>query len=114
VKVAKADIYRQVSSLPVLKFEEQQLTAFAGLVVFQKLFETCQLKERLHEACAHLEPRHYYGFSTILQCLIVHLLLGYRQLRWECVLSGGSVGQACAGVEVTAECGDGEPDALRV
>jgi hypothetical protein len=81
VKVAKADIYRQVSSLPTLKFEEQQLTSFAGLVVFQKLFEACQLKARLQEACAHLEPRHYYGFSTILQCLIVHILLGYRQLR---------------------------------
>jgi hypothetical protein len=81
VKVAKAAIYRQVSSLPALKFEEQQLTSFAGLVVFQKLFETCQLKARLHEACAHLQPRHYYSFSTILQCLIVHLVLGYRQLR---------------------------------
>jgi hypothetical protein len=81
VKVAKAAIYRQVSSLPALKFEEQQLTAFAGLVVFQKLFETCQLKARLHGACAHLPPRHYYSFSTILQCLIVHILLGYRQLR---------------------------------
>jgi hypothetical protein len=81
VKVAKAAIYRQVSSLPALKFEEQQLTSFAGLVVFQKLFETCQLKARLHEACAHLHPRHYYSFSTILQCLIVHLVLGYRQLR---------------------------------
>jgi hypothetical protein len=31
VKVAKADIYRQASSLPALKFEEQQLTSFAGL-----------------------------------------------------------------------------------
>jgi hypothetical protein len=81
VKVAKADIYRQVNSLPALKFEEQQLTSFAGLVVFQKLFETCRLKERLQGACAHLEARHHYGFSTILQCLIVHLLLGYRQLR---------------------------------
>jgi hypothetical protein len=81
VKLAKADIYRQVNSLPALKFEEQQLTSFAGLVVFQKLFETCQLRARLQEACAHLPPRHHYGFSTILQCLIVHLLLGYRQLR---------------------------------
>jgi hypothetical protein len=50
-------------------------------VVFRKLFESCRLKERLHEACAHLEPRHYYSFSTILQCLIVHIVLGYRQLR---------------------------------
>ena len=44
MKIAKADIYRQVNRLPTLKFEEQQLTSFAGLVVFQKLFETCQLK----------------------------------------------------------------------
>ena len=65
MKVAKAGIYRQVSSLPALKFEEQQLTPFAGLVVFQKLFETCRLKARLQGACAHLEVRHYYSFSMI-------------------------------------------------
>jgi hypothetical protein len=92
VKVAKAGIYRQVSSLPALKFEAQQWTSFAGLIVFQKLFETCQLKARLHQACAHLTPRHYYGFGTVLQCLIVHILLGYRQLRSERLLSGRSAG----------------------
>jgi len=81
VKLAKGDIYSQASSIPTLKFEEQQLTSFAGLIVFQKLFERCRLKERLHEACAHLLPRHYYSFSTILQCLVVHIVLGYRQLR---------------------------------
>ena len=56
MKLAKADIYSQASSMPVLKFEEQQLTSFAGLIVFQKLFENCRLRERLHEACAHLVP----------------------------------------------------------
>src|ERR1700730_396978 len=81
VKLAKADIYSQASSIPALKFEEQQLTSFAGLIVFQKLFERCRLRERLHEACAHLQPRHCYSFSTILQSLIVHIVLGYRQLR---------------------------------
>jgi hypothetical protein len=37
VNVAKAAIYRQASTLPALKFEEQQLTFFASLVVFRKL-----------------------------------------------------------------------------
>jgi Transposase DDE domain group 1 len=81
VKLAKGDIYSQAKRIPKLKFEDQQLTSFAGLVVFQKLFESCQLKERLDQSCAHLLGRHYYGFSTILQWLIVHILLGYRQLR---------------------------------
>ena len=74
MKLAKADIYSQASSIPASKFEEQQLTSFAGLIVFQKLFESCRLRERLHETCVHLEPRHYYSFSTILQCLIVHIV----------------------------------------
>jgi hypothetical protein len=49
-----------------------------------------------------------------LECLIVHLVLGYRQLRSERVLSGGPFGEARAGPKVTAECGDGEPNALGV
>ena len=81
MKVAKGDIYSQANSIPELKFEDQQLTSFAGLVVFQKLFRSCRLKERLEESCAHLVGRHYYSFSTIVQCLIVHIILGYRQLR---------------------------------
>ena len=81
MKVAKGDIYSQANSIPELKFEDQQLTSFAGLVVFQKLFTSCRLKERLEESCAHLPGRHYYRFSTIVQCLIVHIILGYRQLR---------------------------------
>ena len=80
MKLAKADIYSQANSIPTLKFEEQQLTSFAGLIVFQKLFENCRLGERLRQACAHLLPRHYYSYSAILQCLIVHIVLGFRQL----------------------------------
>ena len=81
MKVAKGDIYSQANSIPELKFEDQQLTSFAGLVVFQKLFRNCRLKQRMEESCAHLLERHYYSFSTIVQCLIVHIILGYRQLR---------------------------------
>jgi hypothetical protein len=81
VKVAKGDIYSQANSIPELKFEDHQLTSFAGLVVFQKLFRNCRLKQRMEESCAHLLGRHYYSFSTIVQCLIVHIILGYRQLR---------------------------------
>jgi hypothetical protein len=60
VKVAKGDIYSQANSIAELKFQDQQLTSFAGLVVFQKLFRSCRLKERLEESCAHLLGRHYY------------------------------------------------------
>ena len=55
MKLAKADIYSQASSIPALKFEEQQLTSFAGLIVFQKLFESCRLKELLAERGLHAD-----------------------------------------------------------
>ena len=63
MKVAKGDIYSQANSIPELKFEDQQLTSIAGLVVFQKLFRNCRLKERMEESCAHLLQKE--AFQTV-------------------------------------------------
>ena len=38
-EVYRSYIYRKTHALPILRFEDQQLTSFSGLVVFQKLFE---------------------------------------------------------------------------
>src|SRR6516164_4508462 len=35
VKRAKTNVYRRANSLPAMRFEEQQLTSFSGLVVFK-------------------------------------------------------------------------------
>ncbi len=52
-------------------------------MVFQKLFEVLDLASHLKSSCAKLDRKtpRFYRHSTILQCLIVHLLLGYRKLR---------------------------------
>jgi hypothetical protein len=81
LRVAKSEIYTRASSIPTLRFEDQQLTSYAGLVVFQKLFARLKLKERLRQACAHLGERNLYHPAVIVQVLIVHLLLGFRKLR---------------------------------
>jgi hypothetical protein len=81
MRFAKSDIYTRASSIPKLRFEDQQLTSYAGIVVFQKLFAKLNLKERIRKACAHLGERNLYHSATIVQVLIVHLLLGFRKLR---------------------------------
>jgi len=81
VRVAKSQIYTRASSLPTLRFEDQELTSYAGLVVFQKLFARLQLKQRLRQACAHLGERNLYHPAVMVQVLLVHLLLGFRKLR---------------------------------
>jgi len=81
VRVSKEQIYSRAYAIPHVRFEDQQLTSFGGLVVFQKLFAKLHLKERLQQCCAHLADKTLYHPALIVQLLIVHLLLGFRKLR---------------------------------
>ena len=81
MRVAKSQIYTRASSIPTLRFEDQELTSYAGIVVFQKLFAKLNFKERIRKACAHLGERNLYRPAVIVQVLIAHLLLGFRKLR---------------------------------
>jgi hypothetical protein len=57
------------------------LTSFAGLVVFQKLFALLNLKARLARCFGRRKPGRVFRPPTIFLQLILHVLLGYRQLR---------------------------------
>ncbi len=81
MRVAKSQIYTRASSIPTLRFEDQELTSYAGIVVFQKLFAKLNFKERIRKACAPLGERNLYRPAVMVQVLIVHLLLGFRKLR---------------------------------
>jgi hypothetical protein len=81
MKSSKARIFRKSSCLPDLRFEDQKLTSFAGLVLFQPLFKRLQLRAKLARCFRHLNGNPTYGQGVIVMLLIVHLLLGYRQLR---------------------------------
>ena len=39
------------------------------------------LKERLRCCFSHLTVSPIFGYPTLVLCMVVHLLLGYRQLR---------------------------------
>ncbi len=81
MKLHRFDVRRQAHVLPVLKFENHALTSFAGLVVFQRLFATLDIKARLRGCFHHLAGGKAYGPATIFLQLIVHVLLGFRELR---------------------------------
>lgn len=69
--------------LPQLKFEDQDLTSYAGLVVFQKFFDELKLRQLLKDCCETVRSKtsRFYAHATILHCLLVHLLVGGRKLR---------------------------------
>ncbi|MGH8742971.1 MAG: transposase, partial [Burkholderiales bacterium] len=68
-------------ALPEIRFEDQQLTSFAGLIVFQPLLARLDLKKRLQQCFQHLKISPIFGHGNIVLLLIVHLLLGYRRLQ---------------------------------
>jgi Transposase DDE domain group 1 len=81
VKSSKAHILAKFHKIPVLRFEDQELTSFSGLLVFQQLFQRIQLKQRLKACFAHLNISPIFGRHLVILLLIVHLLLGFRRLR---------------------------------
>ncbi len=57
------------------------MTSFAGLVIFQPLFEQLDLHRRLQRCCRHLPGDPQYPVGRVIGLLMIHLLLGFRRLR---------------------------------
>ena len=76
MKYSKSEIMSRAYKIPDLKFEDQNLTSFAGLVIFQPLMLGLEIKNRLLHCFRHLKTSRIFGHHLITMLLIVHLLLG--------------------------------------
>ena len=81
MKYSKAEVYCKTHGLPALRFEDSQLTSFSGLILLQTLFAHLGLKERLRRCFSHLTVSPIFEHATLVLCLVLHLVLGYRRLR---------------------------------
>ena len=81
MKCSRAAVHCKTRALPTLRFEDQELTSFSGLVLIQQLFGRLQLKEKLRRCFRHFDDNPIFGRHTVVLLLIVHMLLGYRELR---------------------------------
>jgi hypothetical protein len=81
MKISRQEARCKARSIPVLRFEDQKLTSFSGLVLFQQLFSRIDLKQRLSTCFRHLRHSKVFGLPTIFLQLVVHLLMGFRELR---------------------------------
>jgi hypothetical protein len=81
VKSSKAEIQAKFHKIPLIRFEDQKLTSFSGLLIFQALFQRMHLKERLKKCFSHLKTSPIFGRHLVVLLVIVHLLLGFRRLR---------------------------------
>jgi len=81
VKLSKKQVQSRVQSLPVLRFENQQLTSFSGMILFQALFRRLDLRGTLVRHLGRASKSVAYGLHVLVLQLVVHLLAGFRRLR---------------------------------
>jgi hypothetical protein len=81
MKFSRSEIHCKTYRIPRLRFEDQQLTSFSGLILFQGLFAQLGLLDRLRQCFQHLGVTPIFGYAKCVLLLVVHLLLGYRELR---------------------------------
>ncbi len=81
MKCSRAAVHRKTHSIPDLRFEDQRLTSFSGLVLYQALFSRLGLKTKLSGCFRHLEGSPIFGHGVVVLLLITHLMLGFRRLQ---------------------------------
>jgi hypothetical protein len=81
VKSSKAQITAKYHKIPVVRFEDQQLTSFSGLLIFQQLVKRLDLKQRLKKCFSHLTTSPIFDRHLIVLLLVIHIITGFRRLR---------------------------------
>lgn len=81
MKHSKSDVRCKFTCLPQLRFVDQQLSSFSGLIVFQQLINDLDLKRRLSRCFEHQTGSPSFSTTSIVLILVVSMLLGYRRLR---------------------------------
>jgi len=69
VKSSKSQIHAKFHSIPTIRFEDQQLTSFSGLLIFQLLFKRLNLKQRLKNCFSHLKVFPIFGHHLVVMLL---------------------------------------------
>ena len=80
MKHTKSQLYSKSHCVAQPRFEEQDLTSFSGLILFQLLFKKLDLKSRLRNCLDKTCAGTSFNSSSIILILIVHITLGYRKL----------------------------------
>jgi hypothetical protein len=81
MKYSRSEVRGKAYAIPQLRFETQSLTSFAGIVLLQRFFALIAFKARLASCFRHLPGGKVFSRVTLFIQLMLHLVLGFRELR---------------------------------
>ena len=77
-------IFRKKKKILRPEFEDQSLTSYSGLVLFESLFKRLDLKNKFISCFKHINSASKYKHGIIMLLLTLNSILGYRRLRDIC------------------------------
>ncbi len=84
MKSSKAQIQSKCYKIPTIRFEDQRLTSFSGLLIFQLLFKRIDLKQRLKNCFTHLKVSPIFGRHLVVMLL---MLIRARQMPKQALIT---------------------------
>ena len=81
MKISIKSIFQKTKKILRPQFEDQKLTSYGGLVIFEALFKNIGIKQRLLSCFNHVVNSSPYKTHIVILILITHLLLGYKNIR---------------------------------
>lgn len=81
MKRSRKDVRSKADAIWRLRFDDQRLTSFGGLVVFHLLFQVLAFRTRLRRCFRHRSEGKVFPPARLFLQLVVHSLLGFRELR---------------------------------
>lgn len=81
MKSGKARVIAKFHNIPTIRFGDQELIFFSGIIVFQHLFKRIALKKRLKRCFSHLKISRTFGHHLVTTLLVIHLIPGFKRLR---------------------------------
>jgi hypothetical protein len=70
MKYSKTEINSKTHAVPDVRFDDQKLTSFGGLVIFQLMLKSLNLKHRLRQCLERGQPNQTYGQATLVYSLL--------------------------------------------
>lgn len=81
MKFTRKEVHCKAYATPAVRFENQTLTRFAGLVLLQPLLALLGLKGHLRGCFEHQGSGKIFSRAILFLQLVFHLMFGFRELR---------------------------------
>jgi len=81
MKYSEDHVNCKMWAMPKIRFEQQQMTSFAGLLIFQQFFQDIGFKDAISRGLGHINGQRIYHPRVVFLMMVIHVIIGFRDLQ---------------------------------